>query len=96
MCEGWAIPDFANFEEFKEMLLVNNLKINKVEDLSWKVAPSALHSPFVILHYLLFALLGKAPLKKQNINNLKGSFIGLLLGMQRKKFSYYMIKVQKI
>lgn len=96
MCEGWAIPDFANFEEFKSTLRRNNFKINEIEDLSWKVAPSALHAPYVILKYLFFVLIGKAPLKKQNKNNLKGSFMGLLLGMQRKKFSYYMIKVQKI
>ena len=96
MCEGWAIPDFANFNEFKSILERNRFKIKEIEDLSWKVAPTALHSPYVILKYLLFALLGKAPLKKQNLNNLKGSFMGLILGLQRKKFSYYMIKVQKI
>ncbi|MDA9261858.1 class I SAM-dependent methyltransferase [Flavobacteriales bacterium] len=75
MCEGWAIPNFANIEEFKKTLERNNFKIKEIEDLSWKVAPTALHSPFVISKYLLFALLGKAPLQKQNLNNLKGSFM---------------------
>lgn len=96
MCEGWAIPDFANFDEFKKRLERNKFKILEVEDLSWKVAPSALHSPYVILKYLVYVLLGKAPLKEQNMNNLKGSFMGLLLGMQRSKFSYFSIKLQKI
>ena len=96
MCEGWAIPDFANFDEFRKILERNNFEIKEIEDLSWKVAPSAFHSPYVIMKYLFFVLLGKAPLKEQKMNNLKGSFMGLLLGMQRKKFSYYMIKVQKI
>lgn len=75
MCEGWATPNFANIEEFKKTLERNNFKIKEIEDLSWKVAPTALHSPFVISKYLLFALLGKAPLQKQNLNNLKGSFM---------------------
>lgn len=96
LCEGWAIPGFANYKEFKVLLEKHNFRIKEIEDLSWKVAPSAIHSPLVIIKYLLYAVFGKAPLKKQNINNLKGSFMGLILGLQRRKFSYFMIKVQKI
>jgi len=96
LCKGWAIPDFANIDEFKSIIKKNKFKIIEIQDLSWKIAPSVIHSPLVIIKYLIYALFGKAPLKEQNLNNLKGSFMGLIIGIQRKKFSYYMIKVQKI
>lgn len=96
LCKGWAIPDFANIDDFKTILSNHHFKITEMEDLSWKIAPSVIHSPFVILKYLLYALVGKAPLKEQNLNNLKGSFMGLWIGIQRRKFSYFMIKAVKI
>lgn len=95
LCDGWALPDLPNIHEFKKTIEKLGFKIISVKDLSWRIAPSVLHSPFIILKYLLYATFGKAPLKKQNVNNLKGSFIALFMGLYRAKFSYYMITAEK-
>ena len=95
LCEGWAIPDFAQIDKFKSMMKANGFDIKEAKDLSWEIAPSVIHSPFVVMHYLIYALFGKAKLKKQNINNLKGSLMGLIIGLYRRKFSYYIIKAVK-
>lgn len=95
LCNGWALPDLPNIFEFTNLLGKTGFKVNNIEDLSWKIAPSVLHSPVVITKYLVYAMFGKVPLKKQNVNNLKGSFISLFMGLQRSKFSYYMITATK-
>jgi ubiquinone/menaquinone biosynthesis C-methylase UbiE len=95
LCEGWALPNLANINEFKTQLKEAGFKIKEVKDISWQIAPSVLHAPFIVVKYLIYCLLGKAPLKKQNINNLKGSFVSLFMGLQRSKFSYYVIVAEK-
>lgn len=96
LCEGWALPGLANINDFERNLSENGFKIIEIDDISWKIAPSVIHAPFITLKYLMFAFIGKAPLKKQNINNLKGSFVSLFLGLHRKRFSYYRIVTEKI
>lgn len=95
LCKGWAIPDFAQLDKFISMMKDNGFKVEETQDLSWKITPSAIHSPFVVLKYLTYALFGKAKLKKQNINNLKGSVMGLVIGLHRRKILYYLIKAIK-
>ncbi len=95
LCNGWALPNLPNIYELNNQLGLVGFVIDEVKDISWQIAPSVFHSPMVIMKYLLFAAFGKAPLKKQNINNLKGSFVALFMGLQRSKFSYYMITCTK-
>jgi ubiquinone/menaquinone biosynthesis C-methylase UbiE len=95
LCKGWSLPNLANIFDFTSQLEDTGFKIILIKDLSWKIAPSVFHSPVVIIKYLLCNIFKRKPLKKQSIQNLKASFISFFLGIQRSKFSYYQIIVEK-
>lgn len=95
LCNGFALPKVPNIYETINLLGKHGFKVKEVNDLSWKIAPCVFHSNFVIIKYLLYTLFSKNKLKKENINNLKGSFVSLLIGLQRGKFSYYQIIAKK-
>lgn len=95
LCKNWAMHDLENIHDFEKHLKDLHFKNIQIQEISWNIAPSVLHAPFVILTYLIYALFGKVPLKKQNLNNLKASFLALFTGLFRKKFGYYLIWGEK-
>lgn len=95
LCNGFALPQVPNIYNTINLLGKHGFNIKEIKDLSWKIAPSVFHSNFVIIKYLIYIIFTKRKLKKENINNLKGSFVSLLIGLQRSKFSYYQIVAEK-
>ncbi len=95
LCESWALPQMAEIELFVATLKQTGFKKVTVEDISWKVAPSVAHSPFLILKFLLKKLLKGEKLGRQSWNNLKGVFLTNVLGLKRKKFGYYIVSAEK-
>lgn len=95
LCRSWALPQMAALGLFIEELKRAGFREIKVEDISWKVAPSVAHSPFLILKFLLVKWLKGERLGRQSWNNLKGVFLTNVLGLKRKKFGYYIISAEK-
>jgi MPBQ/MSBQ methyltransferase len=95
ICKNWALPGMLNMSDTKAQLTKAGFKRIHVEDVSWKVAPSVVHVPFVIAKFLLHKYRRNEPLSRQSVNNLKGSFQTLLLGIQRQYFGYYLITAEK-
>ena len=95
LCRSWALPQMAELPFFIEALKSNGFRNITVEDISWKVAPSVAHSPFLILKFLLKKWLNGEHLGRQSWNNLKGVFLTNVLGLKRKKFGYYIITAEK-
>jgi ubiquinone/menaquinone biosynthesis C-methylase UbiE len=91
ICRGWALPSFPHAES-----LVNALKKYggdeiEVKDLSFRVAPSVMHSPIAVIIFLIKKMLQGEKLNAVRIAHLKSCFLGLILGMHRGSFSYLMI-----
>jgi MPBQ/MSBQ methyltransferase len=95
ICRNWSLPGMMDINETKKMLQRIGYKDIQVEEISWKVAPSVLHVPFVIVSFLLERLFKKKPLSQQSIRNLKGAFQTLLLGLNRKQFGYYFVSATR-
>lgn len=91
LCNSWALPCLAQVELFIQCLKENNLREIEVTDISWKVAPSVIHAPFVTMKFILSKILQNEKLKKQSINNMRGALLTVLLGLYRPKFGYYFI-----
>jgi len=95
VCENWALPSFPNindvFSELKEL----GFKGVSIREISWKIAPSAVHAPFVSLFFLAKKLINGEKLKRQNWNNLKACFTIFFLGLCRKSIGYYEITAKK-
>lgn len=95
ICRNWALPGMMNIEDAKRHLEKIGFRDIRAEEVSWRVAPSVMHVPFVILWFLLYKKFRREKLSKQSIRNLKGSIQTLLLGLQRNSFGYYFLSAQK-
>ena len=95
--EGWALTDLGEIHLFVKALKDAGFKNIKVEDISWKVAPSFMHIPFTVFKFFWkrFLKKEKTPLSKERRNNALGPLWGMLLGLSRKHFSYYIVSGEK-
>lgn len=95
ICRNWSLPGMMNIYELENRLIRQGFRDIKIEEVSWYVAPSVVHVPFVILRFIFAKLWHREKLSRQSIKNLKGSFLTLLLGMHRKSFGYYLVSATK-
>ena len=65
------------------------------EDISWRVAPSALHAPLAVLWFRAQKFLRHQRLSEASTNNLRGSLLTAVLGANRRKFAYYLISATR-
>jgi cyclopropane fatty-acyl-phospholipid synthase-like methyltransferase len=91
VCDCWALDQMPTIEDFVAALDQNGFREILVEDISWRVAPSLAHAPFAVLTFIVKKVLSREPLNRHSINNLKASLLALMLGLNRSKFSYYII-----
>jgi MPBQ/MSBQ methyltransferase len=95
ICNGWALPSFPFHDLVIQRLKEYGAEEIKTKDLSFRVAPSVLHSPFVVIYFLMKKLLKGEKLNRVRVGHLKACFLGLMLGMHRKSFAYSMITGRK-
>jgi len=95
LCKGWDLKGLGNINTIKNQMAAIGFKNIKIEDISFRVAPSVLHVPFAITGFVLKKLFKKEVLKPQSLNNLKGSLFALISGLHMKSFGYYIISAEK-
>ncbi|MEM9646908.1 MAG: methyltransferase domain-containing protein [Bacteroidota bacterium] len=91
LCNSWSLERLGSIHQVVAEMKNIGFKDIRVEDISFRVAPSVLHVPFAIVGFALRKLVKNGYLKRQSINNLKGSFFALLCGLHLKSFGYYLI-----
>lgn len=95
LCKGWSLEGLGSIQKVKSNLEQIGFKNVKIEDVSFRVAPSVLHVPFAITGFILKKIFGKKSLKPQSWKNLKGSLFALLSGLHMNDFGYYLITAEK-
>ncbi len=95
LCGHWSLEKLETHTYIKQTLQELGYTNIKVEDVSYKVAPSVLHVPFAITGFILKKLLNFQSIKRESFHNLKGSFYALLAGLHMKSFGYYIISATK-
>jgi MPBQ/MSBQ methyltransferase len=66
-----------------------------IEDISWRVAPSALHAPLAVLWFRGQKMLRRQRLSGPSADNLRGSLLSAVLGANRRKFGYYLVSATR-
>lgn len=89
--KGWALPSFPLLPLFIQALKQEGGDQIEIRDLSWRVAPSVMHSPFTVIFFLLKKMWKGEKLNAVRIGHLKACFLGLVLGMYRRSFMYAMV-----
>lgn len=95
LCRSFVLPRLAQIEDFSEALAAHGFADVVVEDISWRVAPSALQAPVLVLWFALKKLLHRDTFGEWRINNLKGSVVSTLLGGLRWKVGYYLVSARR-
>jgi cyclopropane fatty-acyl-phospholipid synthase-like methyltransferase len=95
LCNHWSLERLETIDNMIEKIKSFGFKNVKIENASFKVAPSVLHVPFAITGFILKKILSFKPIKQESFHNLKGSFYALLSGLHFKSFGYYIISATK-
>lgn len=96
VCANWSLECFAGVTEFTQALEENGFHNIRVEDFSWRIAPSALHIPYVTLKFFFEELIRKrGRLTRQRWKNALAPILGLMLGLARRSFGYYCITADR-
>jgi hypothetical protein len=89
-CSSWAVPEMADIQRFKKALRQVGFQNVRAEEVSWHIAPSFAHVPFLCVKFVLQRWLkGEFKWPRERWQNLMGPLFGALLGLRRKRFGYY-------
>jgi SAM-dependent methyltransferase len=94
--ESWVIRELGQLAEFVQELECAGFGDVQVEDLRWRVAPSAMQIPLVTARFLFTELLIKrSRMTRERWSNVLGPLYGLLLALPGREMSYYLISATK-
>ncbi len=93
--KGWALPSFPLVSKFVEAIENFGGSGIEVNDYSFRVAPSVMHSPFAVVNFLIKKMMQGEKLNAVRLGHLKSCLLGLVLGMHMHRFSYCMVSGYK-
>lgn len=93
----WALPCFGNIQKFEEKLKQQGLTDITTREISLRIAPSVAYVPWTCLKFFAKELWKNKSLrmKKERWHNVYGPILGMILGLYRKHFGYYIISGKK-
>lgn len=93
----WALPCFGNINDFKANLDKYGLTNIKVKEISWRIAPSVAYVPWTCFKFFVTELWRNRSLrmKKERWYNVYAPVLGMILGLYRRHFGYYLISGKK-
>ena len=93
----WALPCFGNIQKFEEKLKQHDLTDITIKEISLNIAPSVAYVPWVSLKFFAREIWKNKSLrmKKERWHNVYGPVLGMILGLYRKHFGYYIISGKK-
>ncbi len=89
----WALPCFATINEFEINLRKYGFTNIKIEEISMRIAPSVAYVPWTSIKFFATELWRNKSLhlKKERWHNVYAPVLGMILGLYRKHFGYYLI-----
>tara|TARA_B110000211_G_C14041313_1_gene536904 strand:- start:561 stop:1460 length:900 start_codon:yes stop_codon:yes gene_type:complete len=95
VCTNWALPCFPEIHAVEKQLIKIGYTDINIEEISYKIAPSAVHAPFTTLGFLIKKMIKGERLNQQSWNNLKACFSIFFLGLSRSSIGYFKINATK-
>lgn len=90
--DSWAVPTLANRDDFLAALRAEGFEQVQFRSLRWRVAPSALHVPFLATRFTLAELWkARGRLSAWRRKHIVASYCALLLGLFWRDFDYGMV-----
>ncbi len=96
ICRNWALTEFPQIADTLNTLKETGFRNISAKDISWNVAPSFAHIPFVSAKFLLHHFFsGSKKLEDERKGNMLAPLYGMALGLHRNYFGYYIISGEK-
>ena len=96
VCDNWALETFAEIAVFVAVLKRNGFAEIKIEDASFRIAPSVMHIPWVTLRFLVRQLFEtRLRLNKVRWGHVVACLLSPVIGLARLRFGYYLITATK-
>lgn len=92
---NWAVDTFAGLPQFSNALGQHGLKIQEFENISFRIAPSALQTPVVSIQWLISELKKDKKITKTRWKHVVASLLAPLVGMALPYFAYGIVKATK-
>jgi cyclopropane fatty-acyl-phospholipid synthase-like methyltransferase len=94
--DGWAISQFAVIGDFTRAMRAEGFEDIEVRDLSWRIAPSVAHVPWVATTHMLRELWRhRGRLSSWEWKHIASSWLAMFLGLARNTFRYYLVKARR-
>jgi cyclopropane fatty-acyl-phospholipid synthase-like methyltransferase len=95
-CESWAVPDMPGVEALRAALRDAGFVDVEFREISWNVAPSVAHVPWVASRFLAVELWrSRGRLSEWRRRHVVASVLSILLGLCRGSFGYYLVSARK-
>jgi cyclopropane fatty-acyl-phospholipid synthase-like methyltransferase len=95
-CDGWALPEMVHLVPVKARLSELGCQDITFTDISWRVAPSVAHIPWVAsLHTIRQLWRGKGKLEPWRKKHIEASVLTMLLGLALPWFRYGILTAKK-
>lgn len=93
----WAVPGFACVKDFENKLREYGLQNITIKEISYQIAPSVAYVPFICLKFFIKELWKNRSLRiqKERWHNVYAPLLGMVMGLYRKHFGYYIISGEK-
>ena len=96
VCSNWAVEDFAELGPFVRAMRESGFIDVRVEEISYRIAPSVMHIPVVTARFLLRELFQSGwRLGAVRWGHLLACVLSPIVGMARSRFGYYLITGEK-
>lgn len=96
MCRWWRVDGCAEIGPFARQAERLGFTDIRVEDISWRIAPSVMSVPFVTARFLWNELVKKrSRLTRRRWENALAPLLGLAVGAARSAFGYYLVSARK-
>ena len=95
-CRSWAFETYAGLQAFTEQLVEAGFCDIKIEEKSWHLVPSLVFVPWVAVKFLIKELfIKRSRMTRLRWGHVFAPFLGIFVGLARKRFGYYMITATK-
>jgi cyclopropane fatty-acyl-phospholipid synthase-like methyltransferase len=96
VARNWAVPGFANLDDFRRALAAHGFVDIDVDEVSWRLAPSVFHIPFVTARVLARYLIHRElHIGRVRWGHVLASVLAPVVGLMRRRFGYYLIAARK-
>ena len=96
VARNWAVPCFAHIEKFERALAAQGFGDIEVEEISWRLAPSVAHIPFVTARVLARYLVRRElHIGRVRWGHVLASVLAPIVGLMRRRFGYFLVSARK-